>query len=160
MYTWVPPLSIDIARLSSHYVVCHTHEKFKFYCPLIISSRILIASWLEEMFYHIMGSNMFCTYHKPRKCEHMRLCHLELILLIISFLGGMFAQTSSTFIKKLLLLILWVLVWVRNSWCSFPQIHISISYLGHRLLQVIIIIVVRDCLTSWSYQESPSMHSA
>jgi len=64
---------------------------------------------------------MFCTYHKPRKCEHMRLCHLELILLIISFLGGMFAQTSSTFIKKLLLLILWVLVWVRNSWCGFSS---------------------------------------
>ena len=80
---------------------------------------------------------MFCTYHKPRKCEHMRYCHLELIFLIILFLGGMFAQTSSTFIKKLLLLILWVLVWVRNSWCGFPQIHISISYLGNRLLQVI-----------------------
>ena len=46
---------------------------------------------------------MFCTYHKPRKCEHMRLCHLELMLLIILFLGGMFAQTSSTSIKKLLL---------------------------------------------------------
>jgi hypothetical protein len=42
----------------------------------------------------------------------------------------------------------------------FPQIHISISYLGHRLLQVILIIAVRDCVTSWSYQESSSVHSA
>ena len=53
---------------------------------------------------------MFCTYHKPRKCEHMRLCHLELMLLIILFLGGMFAQTSSIPNKNILLLILWALV--------------------------------------------------
>ena len=49
----------------------------------------------------------------------------------------MFAQTRSPFIKKLILLIILVFVWVRNSWCGFPQIHISISYLGNRLLQVI-----------------------
>ena len=29
--TWGIPLRIDIARLSSLYVVCHSHEKFKFY---------------------------------------------------------------------------------------------------------------------------------
>ena len=56
---------------------------------------------------------------------------------ICLFLGGMFAQTSSTFIKKFLLLILSVLVCERNSWCGFPQIYIYISYLGNRLLQVI-----------------------
>ena len=29
--TWEIPLSIDITRLSSLYVVCHSHEKFRFY---------------------------------------------------------------------------------------------------------------------------------
>ena len=29
--TWGIPLRIDISRLSSLYVVCHAHEKFKFY---------------------------------------------------------------------------------------------------------------------------------
>ena len=47
-----------------------------------------------------------------------------------------------------------VFVWPRNSWCGFPQIHISISYLGNRLLQVILIIALHDCVTSWSYQDS------
>jgi hypothetical protein len=28
--TWVLPLSIDILRLPSHYVLCDTHEKFNF----------------------------------------------------------------------------------------------------------------------------------
>jgi hypothetical protein len=32
---------------------------------------------------------------KIQLSEHLRYCHLELILLIILFLGGMFAQTSS-----------------------------------------------------------------
>ena len=73
--------------------------------PLIISSRILIASCWKEMNITLWGSNMLFAYYNPRKCENMRLCHLELILLIILFLGGMFAQTSSTIIKRLLLLI-------------------------------------------------------
>jgi hypothetical protein len=38
---------------------------------------------------------MLCAYHKPKKCEHLRYCHLELILLIILFLGGIFAQIGS-----------------------------------------------------------------
>ena len=83
---------------------------------------------------------------------------LHVHFLICLFLGGMFAQTSSTFINEISILL--VFVWVRNSWCGFPQIHISISYLGNRLLQVILIIAVRDCVTSWSYQESLSLHSA
>ena len=103
--------------------------------PLIISSRILMASCWKQMIITLWGSNMLFVYYNPRKCENMRLCHLELILLIILFLGGML--TRSPFIKKLILLIILVFVWVRNSWCGFPQIHISISYLGNRLLQVI-----------------------
>ena len=47
-----------------------------------------------------------------------------------------------------------VLVWLRNSLWGFPQIHIHISYLGNRLLQVILIIALHDCVTSWSYQDS------
>ena len=31
VYTWGIPLSFDASRLSSVYVVCLTHEKFKFY---------------------------------------------------------------------------------------------------------------------------------
>jgi hypothetical protein len=70
------------------------------------------------------------------------------MLLIILFLGGMFAQTSSTCSKKILLLIFWFLFECEILGAVFPQIHISISYLGHRLLQVILIIAVRDCVTS------------
>jgi len=40
--TWGISLRIDIARLSSLYVVCHLHEKFKFQCPLIS----LVGSYL------------------------------------------------------------------------------------------------------------------
>ena len=83
---------------------------------------------------------------------------LHVHFLICLFLGGMFAQTISSFIKEISIIL--VFVWVRNSWCGFPQIHISISYLGNRLLQVILIIAMRDCVTSWSYQESLSLHSA
>ena len=121
-------------------------------------SKIISPCW-KQMYITLWGSNMLFVYYKPRKCEHMRYCHLELILLITLFLGGMFAQTRSTFIKELFIAHLIGLVWVRNSWCGFPQIHISISYLGNRLLQVILIIAVRDCVTSWSYQESLSVHS-
>ena len=39
-------------------------------------------------------------------------------------------------------------------WCGFPQIHIYISYMGNRLLQVILVIALHDCVTSWSYQDS------
>ena len=91
---------------------------------------------------------MFCTYHKPRKCEHMRLCHLELMLLIILFLGGMFAQTSSIPNKIFYYSPCGLLFEYEILGAVFPQIHISISYLGHRLLQVILIIAVRDCVTS------------
>ena len=34
---------------------------------------------------------MLCAYYKPRKCVHLRYCHLVLILQIILFLGSMLA---------------------------------------------------------------------
>ena len=49
---------------------------------------------------------MLYAYYKPRKCEHLRFCHLELILKIILFLCGMLAQTSS---NLSLLRIFWIL---------------------------------------------------
>ena len=69
--------------------------------PLIISSWILFASCWKQMYITLWGSNMLFVYYNPRKCEHMRYCHLELIFLIMLFLGGMFSQTSSTFIKEI-----------------------------------------------------------
>ena len=124
-------------------------------CPLIISSRILIASCWKEMNITLWGSNMLLVYYNPRKCEHMRYCHLELIFLIILFLGGMFAQTRSPFIKKLILLIILVFVWVRNSWCGFPQIHFSISYLGNRLLKVIQSLL---CVIVWLVEATKNLY--
>ena len=49
-------------------------------CPLIISCWILFASCLVVIDITLWGSNMLCVYYKPRKCVHLRLCHLELIL--------------------------------------------------------------------------------
>jgi hypothetical protein len=69
---------------------------------------------------------MPCAYHKPRKCKHLRYCHLELILLIILFLGGMFSQTSSSFLKDFVAHF-FGLGLSRNSWCGFTQIYASIS---------------------------------
>ena len=34
---------------------------------------------------------MLCVYYQPRKCVHLRYGHLELILQIMQFLGGMLA---------------------------------------------------------------------
>ena len=146
-------LILQVYLVTMWYVILMRNSNSK--CPLIISSWTLFASCWKEMNITLWGSNMLCAYHKPRKCEHMRYCHLELILLIILSLGGMLAQTRSTFIGHLL-----VFVWVRNSWAAPPQIHISISYLGDRLLHVTLIIALHDCVTSWSYQESLSLHSA
>jgi hypothetical protein len=69
---------------------------------------------------------MPCAYHKPKKCEHLRYCHLELILLIILFLGGMFPQTSSIFLRKIIAHFFGIGL-SKNSWCSFTQIYFSIS---------------------------------
>ena len=52
------------------------------------------------------------------------------------------------------MVILLVFVWLRNFDAVFPQIHIYIFYMGNRLLQVILIIALHDCVTSWSYQDS------
>ena len=61
----------------------------------------------------------------------------------------MLAQTRSALLKVIVLMF-WVLfVRVFLVWsCT------SISYLGNYLLQVLIIIALRDCTTNWSYQES------
>lgn len=123
-------------------------------CPLIIFSWTLFASCWKEMNITLWGSYMLVAYHKPKKCEHMRYCHLELILLIILFLGGMLAQTRSYFIKSFYCSSYWSLFEWEILGAAFPQIHISISYLGDRLLHVIPIIALHDCVTSWSYQES------
>ena len=64
---------------------------------------LLLDSYLplvENSWYiTLWGSSMLCAYYKPRKCEHVRFCHLELILEIILFLCGMFAHTSSLLFK-------------------------------------------------------------
>ena len=46
----------------------------------------------NECFITLWGSNKLCAYYKPRQCEHVRYCHLELIVLIILFLCGMFLK--------------------------------------------------------------------
>jgi hypothetical protein len=97
---------------------------------------------------------MLCAYYKPRKCEYMRYCHLKLILEIILYLCGMLAQTSSNCSIDYLV----DLVCERLSWCGVPQIYSYISYVGNRLLHVILVIALHDCLTYWSHQESLSMH--
>jgi hypothetical protein len=63
--------------------------------PLIISSWIYLPLVENKWFIILWGSNILCAYYKPRKCEHLRYCHLELILEIILFLCGMVAQTIS-----------------------------------------------------------------
>jgi len=97
---------------------------------------------------------MLYAYYKPRKCEHMRYCHLELILEIILLLCGMVAQTISICLFGYLL----DLVCERLCWCGFPQIYSYISYVGNRLLHVILVIALHDCLIYWSHQEALSMH--
>ena len=56
----------------------------------LVGKKWIITLW---------GSNKLCAYYKPRKCEYLRYCHLVLILLIILFLGGMFAQTRSILLE-------------------------------------------------------------
>ena len=36
----------------------------------------------------LWGSHMLSAYYNPSKCEYSRLCHLELILIIIQLLSG------------------------------------------------------------------------
>lgn len=47
----------------------------------------------------LWGSKMLCAYYKPRKCEHVRYCRLELILSIILFLCGMFLKQVPYLLK-------------------------------------------------------------
>ena len=53
------------------------------YILSLVTIKWIITLW---------GSNKLCAYYNPRKCEHVRYCHLELILLIILFLCGMFLK--------------------------------------------------------------------
>jgi hypothetical protein len=88
---------------------------------------------------------MLCVYYKPRKCEHVRYCHLELILEIISYLCGMFAQTSS----NCFIVYLMDLICKKFSWCGLSSnIFLYISHVGNRLLHVLLIIALHDYLTS------------
>ena len=78
-----------------------------FYLPLV-ENKWIITLW---------GSNKLCAYYNPRKCEHVRYCHLELILLIILFLCGMLLKQVPYLLKFVLSLFSWFLVCERVSWC-------------------------------------------
>ena len=94
------------------------HLSLDFIC-LLFESKWFITLW---------GSNMPCAYSKPRKCEHVRYCHLELILKIILFLCGMFAHTSSFLFNNFLLIISWILFCESFYWKGCPQMCSLVSF--------------------------------
>ena len=47
----------------------------------IISINYLLLDYIKWIII-LLGSNKLCAYYKPRKCEHERYCHLELIFSI------------------------------------------------------------------------------
>ena len=57
----------------------------------------------------LWGSLMLSAYYNPRKCEYSRLCHLELILIIIQLLCDTFCSYKFQFSGMPLLLIFWIL---------------------------------------------------
>ena len=63
-------------------------------CPLIISSWGCFSSY-KKMNITLWGSNMLLLHITILGNVNMRWCHLELILLIILYIGGMLAQTRS-----------------------------------------------------------------
>ena len=70
-------------------------------CPLISLVGFICLLFKNKMNHHIMGSNKLCAYYNPIKMWTFEVCHLDLILYIIYFLCGMFAQTSSNFPLRL-----------------------------------------------------------
>ena len=79
--TWGIPLSIDITRLSSRYVVCllMRNSNSKLSINYLLLDRYF-SSCLSLFGITLWGSNMLSAYYKPRKCVYLRYCHLELIL--------------------------------------------------------------------------------
>ena len=82
-----------------------------FCLPLALKKIWIITLW---------GSNKLCAYYKPRKCEHVRYCHLELIFFIILFLCGMFLKQVPYLLKWFCLITLLDLVCDGSSWYGFP----------------------------------------
>ena len=79
----------------------------------IMSINFLYLDFLplvKYWFITLWGSNMLCEYYKPRKCEHVRSCHLEFILSIILLLCGMLLKQVPYLLKCVLSLFFWFLV--------------------------------------------------
>ena len=82
----------------------------------------------------LWGSNKLCAYYKPRKCEHVRYCHLELIFSIILFLCGMLLKQVPIWLNDLTCSIFGSCLW-RMFLVWFSHNIFTYISLGNRLLQ-------------------------
>jgi len=71
---------LDYCLVSMWY---NSHEKFNFIMSINYLFLYLFASCWFYGSITLWGSHMLSAYYNPRKCEYSRLCHLELILIII-----------------------------------------------------------------------------
>ena len=88
--TWGIPLSVYILNylVSMWYVMLMRNSNS--IMSINFSSCFCLPLALKKIwFITLWGSNKLCAYYKPRKCEHVRFCHLELMLSIILLLCGM-----------------------------------------------------------------------
>ena len=89
---------------------------------------------------------MLCAYYKPRKCEHVRFCHLELILLIILFLCGMLLKQVPYLLKMLLLLLIWILFVMEVLGMVFPKYVLIYLFGKPYCFKLLLCIALRDCV--------------
>ena len=128
MYSWEIQLSVDIFILSTIYVVCHSHENSISIMSINFSSWFCFPLALNKWIITLWGSNKLCAYYKPRKCEHMRFCHLELILLVILFLCGMLLKQVSIYLNAFCLSLFWILFVEDVLGMAFPNMFSCIFW--------------------------------
>ena len=113
------------------------------YILSLVTIKWIITLW---------GSNKLCAYYNPRKCEHVRYCHLELILSIILFLCGMLLKQVPIWLYNFVFLDL-DLVCEGSSWYSFPLIYSHISLWETDCFKLLFVVDLHDHANIWSYQE-------
>ena len=150
---WLPRICFDLTLICLPRIFwilyCSTRNLFCafsscFCLPLALKKFWVITLW---------GSNKLCAYYKPRKCEHVRYCHLELIFFIILFLCGMLLKQVPFLVKWFWLINLLDLVCDGHSWYGFLQICLHISCWETDCFKLLFVVALHDRVNIWSYQE-------
>ena len=148
--TWGIPLSIDISRLSSFYVVCQAHMKLIFFFVSIncLLLNFICLLWKINDLSHCGG--VICFEHIT-SLENVNIWGMSLRIDIRDYLVSLWhAKLKQAPFYRLIYCLLLDFVWERFSWCGFSPHVISIFCLGNRLLQVIPIVSLNDLLTIWN----------